>query len=86
VFVLAPVDPRTATRDQLTQEHIGALVIKAVEKADSGDSILLKFMLEQPRSRLTNTILDNLRRRRPLFRRRHVSRGQKYLRRRLAII
>jgi hypothetical protein len=38
---------RPQLRDQLTQEQIDALVRKAVEKADSGESILLKFMLEQ---------------------------------------
>lgn len=34
-------------RDALTPSQIEALVKKAVEKANEGDSILLKFMLEQ---------------------------------------
>lgn len=38
---------RPQLRDQLTQKQIDALVAKAFEKADDGDSILLKFMLEQ---------------------------------------
>jgi hypothetical protein len=38
---------RPQLRDQLTSEQIEALVVKGIEKADAGDSIMLKFMLEQ---------------------------------------
>ncbi|HVR57231.1 MAG TPA: hypothetical protein VMT72_10435 [Pseudolabrys sp.] len=38
---------RPQLRDQLTPRQIEALVEKAVEKAEAGDSILLKFLLEQ---------------------------------------
>ncbi|MDP3074735.1 hypothetical protein [Bradyrhizobium sp.] len=34
-------------RDQLTDAQVNTLVKTAVEKAEAGDSILLKFMLEQ---------------------------------------
>jgi hypothetical protein len=34
-------------RDQLTSEQIDTLVKTAVEKAEAGDSLLLKFMFEQ---------------------------------------
>jgi hypothetical protein len=34
-------------RDQLTPAQIDSLVKTAVEKAEAGDSLLLKFMLEQ---------------------------------------
>jgi hypothetical protein len=34
-------------RDQLTAEQIETLVSKAVEKAEAGDSLLIKFILEQ---------------------------------------
>jgi hypothetical protein len=32
-------------RDQLSQEQIDALVAKGIEKADAGDSLMLKFLL-----------------------------------------
>jgi DUF1009 family protein len=41
------VTNRPQLRDLLTQEQIDKLVIKAIEKADAGDSLMLKFMLEQ---------------------------------------
>jgi hypothetical protein len=34
-------------RDALTKEQVEALVQKALDKANDGDSLLLKFMLEQ---------------------------------------
>lgn len=34
-------------RDALTPEQVETLVQKVVEKAEAGDSLLLKFMLEQ---------------------------------------
>jgi hypothetical protein len=34
-------------RDALTAQQIDALVQRAVDKANDGDSLLLKFMLEQ---------------------------------------
>jgi hypothetical protein len=34
-------------RDQLSQEQIDALVIKGIERAEAGDSIMLRFVLEQ---------------------------------------
>jgi hypothetical protein len=102
------ISNRPQLRDMLSQEQIDALVAKGIEKADAGDSLMLKFILEQifgkapqpltgdgggpiqiqgveitaakrsslrsPLNRLTNTVVDNVRRGRPLFRRRHVSR------------
>jgi hypothetical protein len=41
------VTNRPQLRDMLTQEQIDALVAKGIEKADAGDSLMLKFMLEQ---------------------------------------
>ena len=41
------VTNRPQLRDQLTPEQIEKLVAKAVEKAEAGDSLLIKFMLEQ---------------------------------------
>ncbi len=41
------VTNRPQLRDMLTQEQIDALVTKGIEKADAGDSLMLKFMLEQ---------------------------------------
>ena len=41
------VTNRPQLRDMPTQERIDNLVIKATEKADAGDSLMLKFMLEQ---------------------------------------
>lgn len=38
---------RPQLRDILTQDQIDALVTKGIEKADAGDSLMLKFMLEQ---------------------------------------
>lgn len=34
-------------RDQLTPKQVTVLVNKAIEKAEEGDSIMLKFILEQ---------------------------------------
>jgi hypothetical protein len=41
------VTNRPQLRDMLTQDQIDALVEKGIEKADAGDSLMLKFMLEQ---------------------------------------
>lgn len=41
------VSNRPQLREQLSQEQIDGLVTKAIEKAEAGDSLLLKFMLEQ---------------------------------------
>jgi hypothetical protein len=41
------VTNRPQLRDILTQDQIDALVAKGIEKADAGDSLMLKFMLEQ---------------------------------------
>lgn len=41
------VSNRSQLRDQLSQEQIDALVIKGMERAEAGDSIMLKFILEQ---------------------------------------
>ena len=41
------VSNRPQLRDMLSQAQIDALVAKGIEKADNGDSIMLKFMLEQ---------------------------------------
>jgi hypothetical protein len=41
------VSSRPQLRDQLTDKQIEALVQKGIDKANDGDSILLKFMLEQ---------------------------------------
>jgi hypothetical protein len=41
------VTNRPQLRDILSQEQIDALVAKGIEKADAGDSLMLKFMLEQ---------------------------------------
>jgi hypothetical protein len=38
---------RPQLRDQLTQKQIDALVAKGLERAEAGDSIILKFLLEQ---------------------------------------
>lgn len=38
---------RPQLRDQLTPEQIASLLNKAVERANDGDSVLLKFLLEQ---------------------------------------
>ena len=41
------VTNRPQLRDMLTQDQIDALVAKGIEKADAGDSLMLKFMIEQ---------------------------------------
>lgn len=41
------VSNRPQLRDLLSQKQIDALVAKGIEKADAGDSLMLKFMLEQ---------------------------------------
>jgi hypothetical protein len=41
------VTNRPQLRDMPTQDQIDALVEKGIEKADAGDSLMLKFMLEQ---------------------------------------
>jgi hypothetical protein len=41
------VTNRPQLRDILTQEQIDALVTKGIEKVDAGESLMLKFMLEQ---------------------------------------
>jgi hypothetical protein len=38
---------RPQLRDILTKEQIDALVAKGLEKAEAGDSLILKFLLEQ---------------------------------------
>lgn len=41
------VTNRPQLRDMLSQKQIDALVARGIEKADAGDSLMLKFMLEQ---------------------------------------